>query len=147
MQLPASCVFKRKLGHAAAEWHITEVHASQRCNATTHTHKKQNKKMFLLLASPTQLYCCSVTDPVFMRWTIYICFRSSSRILFKDKERKWEEIEGKLQAEHDSLLLKSSNKVTACRVSHCVISILAIKEAKVHSITMENATTSAFGLA
>ncbi|KAM7393780.1 hypothetical protein PAMP_020629 [Pampus punctatissimus] len=32
------------------------------------------------------------------------------RILFKDKERKWEEIESKLQAEHDSLLLKSSNK-------------------------------------
>ncbi|XP_054866190.1 centrosomal protein of 170 kDa isoform X2 [Amphiprion ocellaris] len=32
------------------------------------------------------------------------------RILFKDKERKWEEIEAKLQAEHDSLLLKSSNK-------------------------------------
>uniref|UniRef100_A0A3P8VSQ4 Centrosomal protein 170Ab n=1 Tax=Cynoglossus semilaevis TaxID=244447 RepID=A0A3P8VSQ4_CYNSE len=32
------------------------------------------------------------------------------RILFKDRERKWEEIENKLQAEHDSLLLKSSNK-------------------------------------
>ncbi|XP_077381354.1 centrosomal protein of 170 kDa [Festucalex cinctus] len=32
------------------------------------------------------------------------------RILFKDKDRKWEEIESKLQAEHDSLLLKSSNK-------------------------------------
>ncbi|XP_069561065.1 centrosomal protein of 170 kDa [Brachyistius frenatus] len=32
------------------------------------------------------------------------------RILFKDKDRKWEEIETKLQAEHDSLLLKSSNK-------------------------------------
>ncbi|XP_045903865.1 centrosomal protein of 170 kDa isoform X1 [Micropterus dolomieu] len=32
------------------------------------------------------------------------------RILFKDKEQKWEEIENKLQAEHDSLLLKSSNK-------------------------------------
>ncbi|XP_030000833.1 centrosomal protein of 170 kDa isoform X2 [Sphaeramia orbicularis] len=32
------------------------------------------------------------------------------RILFKDKELKWEEIESKLQAEHDSLLLKSSNK-------------------------------------
>ncbi|XP_068607058.1 centrosomal protein of 170 kDa [Brachionichthys hirsutus] len=31
------------------------------------------------------------------------------RILFKDKERNWEEIENKLQAEHDSLLLKSSN--------------------------------------
>uniref|UniRef100_A0A3Q2YIA1 Centrosomal protein of 170 kDa-like n=1 Tax=Hippocampus comes TaxID=109280 RepID=A0A3Q2YIA1_HIPCM len=33
------------------------------------------------------------------------------RILFKDKDRKWEEIESTLQAEHDSLLLKSSNKV------------------------------------
>ncbi|KAK2815744.1 hypothetical protein Q5P01_026211 [Channa striata] len=32
------------------------------------------------------------------------------RILFKDKEQKWEEIENKLQAEHDSLVLKSSNK-------------------------------------
>uniref|UniRef100_A0A674NCP9 Centrosomal protein 170Ab n=1 Tax=Takifugu rubripes TaxID=31033 RepID=A0A674NCP9_TAKRU len=32
------------------------------------------------------------------------------RILFKDKERKWEEIESKLQSEHDSLVLKSSNK-------------------------------------
>lgn len=35
----------------------------------------------------------------------------ASRILFKDKERKWEEIESKLQSEHDSLVLKSSNKV------------------------------------
>ncbi|KAF7662677.1 hypothetical protein LDENG_00229690 [Lucifuga dentata] len=34
---------------------------------------------------------------------------SKIRILFKDKDRKWEEIENKLQAEHDSLLLKSSN--------------------------------------
>ncbi|XP_028308844.1 centrosomal protein of 170 kDa isoform X2 [Gouania willdenowi] len=32
------------------------------------------------------------------------------RILFKDKERKWDEIETKLQEEHDSLLLKSSNQ-------------------------------------
>ncbi|XP_072318692.1 centrosomal protein of 170 kDa [Eucyclogobius newberryi] len=32
------------------------------------------------------------------------------RILFKDKERKWDEIESKLQYEHDSLLLKTSNK-------------------------------------
>ncbi|XP_067115953.1 centrosomal protein of 170 kDa [Osmerus mordax] len=32
------------------------------------------------------------------------------RILFKDKDRKWDEIESKLQAEHDSLLLKTSNK-------------------------------------
>ncbi|XP_068178232.1 centrosomal protein of 170 kDa [Antennarius striatus] len=31
------------------------------------------------------------------------------RILFKDKERNWEEIENKLQTEHESLLLKSSN--------------------------------------
>ncbi|XP_061625756.1 centrosomal protein of 170 kDa isoform X2 [Phyllopteryx taeniolatus] len=35
---------------------------------------------------------------------------SKIRILFKDKDRKWEEIESKLQAEHDSLLLRSSNK-------------------------------------
>uniref|UniRef100_A0A3P9MR72 CEP170 C-terminal domain-containing protein n=1 Tax=Oryzias latipes TaxID=8090 RepID=A0A3P9MR72_ORYLA len=33
------------------------------------------------------------------------------RILFKDKERKWEDIESKLQEEHESLLLKSSSKV------------------------------------
>ncbi|CAJ1053745.1 centrosomal protein of 170 kDa [Xyrichtys novacula] len=32
------------------------------------------------------------------------------RILFKDKGVKWDEIESTLQAEHDSLLLKSSNK-------------------------------------
>uniref|UniRef100_A0A1A7YM28 Centrosomal protein 170b n=1 Tax=Iconisemion striatum TaxID=60296 RepID=A0A1A7YM28_9TELE len=32
------------------------------------------------------------------------------RILFKDKERKWEEMESKVQAEQESLLLKSSNK-------------------------------------
>uniref|UniRef100_A0A3B4X8W9 Centrosomal protein of 170 kDa-like n=1 Tax=Seriola lalandi dorsalis TaxID=1841481 RepID=A0A3B4X8W9_SERLL len=32
------------------------------------------------------------------------------RILFKDREQKWEEIENTLQVEHDSLLLKSSNK-------------------------------------
>lgn len=42
---------------------------------------------------------------------IYFCTNLASRILFKDKERKWEEIENKLQAERDSLLLKSSNKV------------------------------------
>lgn len=41
----------------------------------------------------------------------FAIFVTTSRILFKDKERKWEEIENKLQAEHDSLLLKSSNKV------------------------------------
>uniref|UniRef100_H3D3F3 Centrosomal protein 170Ab n=1 Tax=Tetraodon nigroviridis TaxID=99883 RepID=H3D3F3_TETNG len=35
------------------------------------------------------------------------------RILLKDKERKWEEIELKLQTEHDSLVLKSSNKELA----------------------------------
>lgn len=62
-----------------------------------------------------------------MCWTVSIGFPFSSRILFKDKERKWEEIEGKLQAEHDSLLLKSSNKVIECCVPHCVIFILAIK--------------------
>uniref|UniRef100_A0AAZ3P8B5 CEP170 C-terminal domain-containing protein n=1 Tax=Oncorhynchus tshawytscha TaxID=74940 RepID=A0AAZ3P8B5_ONCTS len=33
------------------------------------------------------------------------------RILFKDKDRKWDEIENKLQAEHDSLLLKTSSTV------------------------------------
>lgn len=47
-------------------------------------------------------------------WVICFCYfynNVASRILFKDKERKWEEIENKLQAEHDSLLLKSSNKV------------------------------------
>uniref|UniRef100_A0A8C7YPN8 Centrosomal protein 170Ab n=1 Tax=Oryzias sinensis TaxID=183150 RepID=A0A8C7YPN8_9TELE len=32
------------------------------------------------------------------------------RILFKDKERKWEDIESKLQEERESLLLKSSSK-------------------------------------
>ncbi|XP_014033743.1 centrosomal protein of 170 kDa [Salmo salar] len=31
------------------------------------------------------------------------------RILFKDKDRKWDEIENKLQAEHDSLLLQTSS--------------------------------------
>lgn len=41
-----------------------------------------------------------------LHWSIF-----ASRILFKDKERKWEEIESKLQSEHDSLVLKSSNKV------------------------------------
>ncbi|XP_061686815.1 centrosomal protein of 170 kDa isoform X2 [Syngnathoides biaculeatus] len=35
---------------------------------------------------------------------------SKIRILFKDKDCKWEEIESKLQAEHDSLLLRCSNK-------------------------------------
>ncbi|XP_076001813.1 centrosomal protein of 170 kDa [Genypterus blacodes] len=34
---------------------------------------------------------------------------SKIRILFKDKDRKWDEIETKLQAEYDSLLLKSSS--------------------------------------
>ncbi|KAL1273308.1 hypothetical protein QQF64_029170 [Cirrhinus molitorella] len=32
------------------------------------------------------------------------------RILFKDKDRKWEEIESKLQAENEVLLLKTSNQ-------------------------------------
>lgn len=42
---------------------------------------------------------------------IHLFLSLASRILFKDKERKWEEIEIKLQTEHDSLVLKSSNKV------------------------------------
>uniref|UniRef100_A0A3Q2PQ74 Centrosomal protein 170Ab n=1 Tax=Fundulus heteroclitus TaxID=8078 RepID=A0A3Q2PQ74_FUNHE len=42
------------------------------------------------------------------------------RILFKDKERKWDEIETKLQAQHDSLVLKSSNKVTNLLVLHTI---------------------------
>lgn len=49
---------------------------------------------------------------------IYFCTVLASRILFKDKERKWEEIENKLQAEHDSLLLKSSNKVMNLSTFH-----------------------------
>ncbi|KAJ3614265.1 hypothetical protein NHX12_017839 [Muraenolepis orangiensis] len=44
------------------------------------------------------------------------------RVLFKDKERKWEDIETKLQAEHDSLLLKSSNKVKQTRTYLCIFS-------------------------
>ncbi len=49
---------------------------------------------------------------------IYFCTTLVSRILFKDKDRKWEEIENKLQAEHDSLLLKSSNKVIIFPISY-----------------------------
>ncbi|XP_029294991.1 centrosomal protein of 170 kDa isoform X2 [Cottoperca gobio] len=56
----------------------------------------------LLLASVTQL---STRIRQSVDKTAY-----KIRILFKDKERKWEEIENKLQAERDSLLLKSSNK-------------------------------------
>ncbi|KAM9314791.1 centrosomal protein of 170 kDa [Pholidichthys leucotaenia] len=56
----------------------------------------------LLLASVTQL---STRIRQSVDKTTY-----KIRVLFKDKERKWEEIETKLQAEHDSLLLKSSNK-------------------------------------
>lgn len=55
---------------------------------------------------------------------IYFCINFASRILFKDKERKWEEIESKLQAEHDSLLLKSSNKVMSLSNSH-TLSVLS----------------------
>lgn len=55
---------------------------------------------------------------------IYFCINLASRILFKDKERKWEEIENKLQAEHDSLLLKSSNKVMSLSNSH-TLSVLS----------------------
>ncbi|TNN71185.1 Centrosomal protein [Liparis tanakae] len=43
---------------------------------------------------------------------------SKIRILFKDKEQKWEEIENKVQVERDSLLLRSSNKVTSTHTSH-----------------------------
>uniref|UniRef100_A0A3P8TY97 Centrosomal protein 170Ab n=1 Tax=Amphiprion percula TaxID=161767 RepID=A0A3P8TY97_AMPPE len=48
------------------------------------------------------------------------------RILFKDKERKWEEIEAKLQAEHDSLLLKSSNKVIGTHLTCLFCSKLTV---------------------
>lgn len=34
-----------------------------------------------------------------------------SRILFKDKDRNWDEIESKLRSESDIPLLKTSNKV------------------------------------
>ncbi|XP_068445273.1 centrosomal protein of 170 kDa [Clinocottus analis] len=56
----------------------------------------------LLLASVTQL---STRIRQSVDKTTY-----KIRILFKDKEQKWEDIENKLQAERDSLLLKSSNK-------------------------------------
>lgn len=49
---------------------------------------------------------------------IYFGNNVASRILFKDKERKWDEIENKLQAEHESLLLKSSNKVMNLNFLH-----------------------------
>lgn len=63
---------------------------------------------------PSALTIQRYVERVFVcRPFIYFCTALASRILFKDKERKWEEIETKLQAEHDSLLLKSSNKVTA----------------------------------
>ena len=36
---------------------------------------------------------------------------SFSRILFKDKDRNWDEIENKMRSESDVPLLKTSNKV------------------------------------
>uniref|UniRef100_A0A3P9INH5 CEP170 C-terminal domain-containing protein n=1 Tax=Oryzias latipes TaxID=8090 RepID=A0A3P9INH5_ORYLA len=49
-------------------------------------------------------------DDVTSRFSsVFYCDRLG--ILFKDKERKWEDIESKLQEEHESLLLKSSSKV------------------------------------
>lgn len=35
----------------------------------------------------------------------------SNRILFKDKDRNWDEIESKLHVDSDAPLLKTSNKV------------------------------------
>uniref|UniRef100_A0A4W5L435 Centrosomal protein 170Ab n=1 Tax=Hucho hucho TaxID=62062 RepID=A0A4W5L435_9TELE len=57
----------------------------------------------LLLASVTQL-CARIRHSVDKT-------AGKIRILFKDKDRKWDEIENKLQAEHDSLLLKTSSTV------------------------------------
>lgn len=42
---------------------------------------------------------------------ISCCMLFFSRILFKDKDRNWEEIENKLRSESDIPLLKTSNKV------------------------------------
>lgn len=39
------------------------------------------------------------------------CVVFLSRILFKDKDRKWDEIESQLRIESDLPLLKTSNKV------------------------------------
>lgn len=39
---------------------------------------------------------------------LYLCL---FRILFKDKDRNWEEIESKLKSESEVPVLKSSNKV------------------------------------
>ena len=43
-----------------------------------------------------------------------------SRILFKDKDRNWDEIENKLRSESDIPLLKTSNKVQKC-LSHSIV--------------------------
>ncbi|KAK1170577.1 hypothetical protein AOXY_G7472 [Acipenser oxyrinchus oxyrinchus] len=42
------------------------------------------------------------------------------RILFKDKDRNWEEIENKLRAESDMPLLKTSNKVENKQIPSCM---------------------------
>lgn len=42
------------------------------------------------------------------------------RILFKDKDRNWDEIENKLRSESDIPLLKTSNKVKKSADMGCI---------------------------
>lgn len=44
----------------------------------------------------------------------------SSRILFKDKDRNWDDIESKLSSDSDIPLLKTTNKVCSSTQSHKV---------------------------
>lgn len=46
-----------------------------------------------------------------IHFAFFFFFSFCSRILFKDKDRNWDEIENKLRSESDLPLLKTSNKV------------------------------------
>lgn len=102
---------------AHCEWHIKKVYTDSKLHTLLiSTCGTTFQKPFFI---PT--ITLTVNLPITSYINIFSCFTFiyfrnilASRVLFKDKERKWEEIESKLQEEHDSLLLKSSNKVMNC---------------------------------
>lgn len=102
------------------EWHITKIRTDSRWHVfliRTQRRARQARLYCYNLQSIVEfnLFNCQLTSRGILKCfhvlPIHLFLSMAPRILFKDKERKWEEIELKLQTEHDSLVLKSSNKV------------------------------------
>lgn len=121
-----SCLcFMLKIGQLAEfEWHITKAYSDSLLHMfpirMTPQRPFSNSRQHLneIALAVSKYFYQGLAYLACFFTLIYFCNILAVRILFKDKERKLEEIETKLQAEHDSLLLKSSNKVRNLSMSH-----------------------------